>query len=226
MSHAHAGWRGAGGSTGTALTVTVVLHGVLAFAALGVSGVTRLGSAPEILVYAVLPAPPAIASESVEVQIRPVKAMVPRLPEMPSLALVEPDAQHGIHPPATTTPNFEASVSAPAVAAVVVATTPAPATEAPRAPEAVDGVPAYLRAPQPEYPAAAREDEQQGVVTLAVLVSPEGLPAQVRLARSSGYRLLDAAAIEGVRRWMFRPARQAGRAIEAWMEIPVRFELR
>ncbi len=85
---------------------------------------------------------------------------------------------------------------------------------------------AYGAAPAPDYPEAAREMEQQGVVTLRVLVSADGAPKQVKIAHSSGFELLDRAALETVReRWRFVPAMRAGAAIESWVTVPIRFAL-
>ena len=59
------------------------------------------------------------------------------------------------------------------------------------------------------------------VLTLGLVV-----PVQVAIAHSSGSRILDDAARQhGVATWRFHPAIRAGRAIEAWALIPVRFDL-
>jgi protein TonB len=86
--------------------------------------------------------------------------------------------------------------------------------------------PAYLHAPEPDYPESAREEGQEGLVVLRVLVSDAGRPLVVRLSVTSGSRALDAAAVAAVKRWTFIAARQAGRDVESWMDIPVRFRLR
>jgi len=57
------------------------------------------------------------------------------------------------------------------------------------------------------------------------LVSPDGDTQETRLWRSSGHPLLDAAAVAAVRRWAFEPARHGGRAVPAWVEVPVHFRL-
>jgi protein TonB len=100
----------------------------------------------------------------------------------------------------------------------------AEALQAPAA--AMASTPAYLHAPEPEYPRDAREDEQEGLVLLRVLVSVEGRPAQIRIARTSGFRALDAAAVAGVKRWTFMPATRNRQNIESWMDVPIRFRLR
>jgi protein TonB len=83
----------------------------------------------------------------------------------------------------------------------------------------------YRTNPNPEYPTAARTQHQEGVVLLSVEVSAEGRPTSISLARSSGFPLLDQAAIAGVRRWTFDPARAAGFPIASTEQVPVRFRL-
>ena len=84
---------------------------------------------------------------------------------------------------------------------------------------------AYLSNPAPGYPDAARRQRQEGTVSLRVLVSANGQASQVVLAGSSGVSSLDQAALRAVRRWRFKPARQNGQPISAWVRVPVRFTL-
>jgi protein TonB len=58
-----------------------------------------------------------------------------------------------------------------------------------------------------------------------VVVEVDGLPGAVSLNRSSGYPLLDRAALDAVRQWTFEPARAAGVAVPSAVVIPVRFDL-
>jgi protein TonB len=44
--------------------------------------------------------------------------------------------------------------------------------------------------------------------------------------RSSGFEMLDRAAIAAVRRWVFEPGRRGGNPVAAWVQVPVRFALR
>jgi protein TonB len=85
---------------------------------------------------------------------------------------------------------------------------------------------AYGAAPAPEYPIDARRMEQQGVVTLRVLVAADGSTKRVEIARSSGFQLLDTVALDTVReRWRFVPAMRDGAAVESWVMVPIRFAL-
>ena len=84
---------------------------------------------------------------------------------------------------------------------------------------------AYLSHPKPEYPQQSREDREEGLVVLRILISSEGRPLSIQLKKSSGFRALDAAAVSGVKRWSFTPATQNQQAVEAWIDIPIRFRL-
>lgn len=83
----------------------------------------------------------------------------------------------------------------------------------------------YLNNPQPHYPLRARKNGYQGTVLLDVAVQTNGKPRSIRLARSSGYDILDDIALETVRQWEFIPARQGRELIEASVEVPIKFQM-
>jgi periplasmic protein TonB len=78
---------------------------------------------------------------------------------------------------------------------------------------------------EPAYPLEAVRRAEQGAVILLIHVSPEGLPAGVDVAQSSGFVLLDRAARDAVWNWHFLPAVQDGRPIPFDMMIRVVFQL-
>lgn len=84
---------------------------------------------------------------------------------------------------------------------------------------------AYLDNPQPPYPLLSRRKHEAGQVRLRVLVSADGRAESLKIQVSSGYPRLDMAASEAVRGWRFTPARQAGRNIAGWVEVPITFSL-
>lgn len=86
-------------------------------------------------------------------------------------------------------------------------------------------IPIYKSNISPPYPLLARKRGYQGTVLLNVLVSKDGKAASIRLARSSGYKILDRAAIKGVRDWLFYPAKRGDELFEMWVKIPIRFTL-
>ena len=85
--------------------------------------------------------------------------------------------------------------------------------------------PDYAYNPQPEYPILLREQDVGGVVWLRVWVDSEGRPGEIKLAKGSGFRLLDDAALRAVRQWRFIPARTGEQKLASWVEFPIRFTL-
>lgn len=83
----------------------------------------------------------------------------------------------------------------------------------------------YLNNPAPTYPRLSRRHREQGVVMLRVYVLASGTPDRVELKTSSGFALLDEAALEAVRRWKFVPAQAGGKAMAAWVNVPIEFSL-
>lgn len=77
----------------------------------------------------------------------------------------------------------------------------------------------------PTYPEIARQRGEQGRTVLRVNVGADGLPLQISVAVSSGYKVLDSAAMSAVREWRFVPARSDGMPVAAVAEVPVRFRL-
>jgi len=87
-------------------------------------------------------------------------------------------------------------------------------------------LPIYQKNAPPQYPLLARRRGYQGKVLLEVLVKKDGKVGSIRLARSSGYEILDSTAIKGVRNWLFHPAKRGDELVEMWVKIPIRFQLR
>jgi TonB family protein len=80
----------------------------------------------------------------------------------------------------------------------------------------------------PRYPPALRR-RIEGTVLLKVEVRPTGDTGAVDVARSSGHRNLDDAAVEAVRKWRFRPATDAAGAVvqtSSVVTLPVEFVIR
>lgn len=88
-----------------------------------------------------------------------------------------------------------------------------------------EATPLYRRNPSPEYPMIARKRGYQGTAVLDVLVSREGRVKELRLSASSGYSVLDQAALRSVKTWLFDPGTQGGEGVDMWVKVPVRFQL-
>lgn len=82
-----------------------------------------------------------------------------------------------------------------------------------------------LRNAQPRYPIYARKMRQEGVVIVSAEVLIDGSAGDVRVAISSGIKLLDEAALVAVKQWNFTPAKKDGVPYAQRMRIPVTFNL-
>jgi protein TonB len=108
-------------------------------------------------------------------------------------------------------------------------TPPAPAMETPPSPVQLDAEPDYradyLNNPRPPYPLVARRMGYQGKVVLNVEVLAEGKAGEVKLQTSSGFDILDKAALQTVKTWKFSPATRFGQPITQWFLVPIKFSL-
>jgi protein TonB len=78
----------------------------------------------------------------------------------------------------------------------------------------------------PVYPRPARQRGWEGSVMLRVQVSAGGRVDDIWVERSSGYQILDQAALVAVKKWRFRPAQSGGRSVAGLVRVPISFELR
>ena len=84
-----------------------------------------------------------------------------------------------------------------------------------------EDAPAPVTAPPPTYPEFAREAQIQGKVTLHVLVGKDGRVKNVKVIR--GVTGLNDAAVEAVKKWVFKPALSNNKPVAVWVEVPVDF---
>lgn len=110
--------------------------------------------------------------------------------------------------------------------AVVTKAKPSPSPAAPPPIQEAQYQSASLRNPAPSYPPLSQRFGEEGKVLLRVLVSPAGEALAVELLTSSGYPRLDAAARKMVAKWRFIPAKQGQETLQAWLRVPVVFQLR
>lgn len=78
---------------------------------------------------------------------------------------------------------------------------------------------------EPRYPRLAQRRNQQGSVMLDVIVDERGNPITVDVLESSGYPVLDKAAIDAVKRWSFEPEQRNQQFVRSRVHIPVVFEI-
>lgn len=80
--------------------------------------------------------------------------------------------------------------------------------------------------PKPVYPQLARRRGQEGLVQLLANVDEKGTLVHLTVAKSSGFTLLDEAALAAVRKWRFKPGEIGGKASPGTLVVPIEFRLR
>jgi len=86
--------------------------------------------------------------------------------------------------------------------------------------------PLYKQNTAPPYPRKARRLGYEGIVMLKVLINEGGRVDNLTVLKSSGYTVLDRAALSAVRNWLFEPGTEGGIKKKMWVKIPVRFDLK
>ena len=83
----------------------------------------------------------------------------------------------------------------------------------------------YLKVTSLVYPQLARQKGWQGTVILKTLVEKDGTCADAAVEKSSGFAVLDQAALNAVKEWEFSPARFGNETYMTLTRVPVRFVL-
>ena len=192
------------------------LHGVVFGAAAFV--MSRGAAEPSVppppvdvdVVEVTAPKPEPVADSAPASAPTPAKLIVPARRRSVAPTPVAALASNPISDPAvvdsTRARDDEAGPTLAAPAAVPAAPAARGPATAPSAGTVIAAPPRYRSNPKPVYPLPSLRRREEGVVLLNVVVQPDGLPASVTLNRSSGYPLLDRAAMEQVRRsWSWEP---------------------
>lgn len=74
---------------------------------------------------------------------------------------------------------------------------------------------------EPSYPEFAREAQIQGKVTLHVLVGKDGRVKNVKVIK--GVTGLNEAAVDAIKKWVFKPALSNNKPVAVWVEVPMDF---
>jgi protein TonB len=83
--------------------------------------------------------------------------------------------------------------------------------------------PKKLKDVKPTYPDIAKQARVQGIVILECTISPQGKVTDVKVLR--GIPLLDAAAIDAVKQWVYTPTLLNGVPVPVIMTVTVNFRL-
>lgn len=86
-------------------------------------------------------------------------------------------------------------------------------------------MPRYKDNPPPRYPRMAKRHGYEGRTVLEVEVFENGRVGKVFIAESSGFDVLDRAALKSVKKWIFVPGTENGQCVRQQVMVPVRFDL-
>jgi protein TonB len=141
-------------------------------------------------------------------------------------------------PPPPFIPPPEVNVTPPPTPAAITQTTnitppaqafkpaPAPVKEGPVGPPAppVAAI-ADLNACKPEYPRASLLAEETGLVTIEFVIGADGQIVSARVLKSSGFKALDKATLNGLSRCKFKPGFRDGKPVQSTMQAQYSWKL-
>jgi len=148
----------------------------------------------------------------VEVQPDPPAQKAAPIPDVPSTIpeevlsppLINPDIQLDVAPPISDAAPADPSANSTAATEVV----------------SLDKLSLSSRV-DPVYPAGAQRAGYEGTVLLEITVDTNGRAMEVRVARGSGFDILDAAAVQAVKQWRFNHP-----ATIVKVRVPITFKLK
>lgn len=193
------------------VALAVLLHGAVA-----VTGILLLEPDP-VPVVALPPAP----CETVQVRLR--RGAAAEEPAQPVAEAAEPAAL--VAPEARSVPKSpRPDARLPEATARRSASMP-PRPKASAGGERDELAAVEVHTPEPVYPDKARKRGQEGSVVVEFTIGTDGACSEIRVAESSGYRLLDEAAVAAVGKWRFQPAKSGGRTISSIRRVRFTFRL-
>lgn len=120
-------------------------------------------------------------------------------------------------PPTFVTPPPEPAPPQPVNIAPAPPAPPAPVAQPP-APPAPKLIPPtalrYIKEPPQDYPLLSRRAKEQGVVVLRLTIDASGHLKDATVHKSSGFERLDQAALQNIRKALFSPYLENGKAID------------
>jgi periplasmic protein TonB len=180
----------------------IALHVVLIYFIAASLGIVEMPNMAKPMEAVIIDSPAEEKSE-------PVKVIKPEL-EQPQIETP---------PLEDTIPEIEVPTDTPAPAAITAEVSPAP-------PVGETANMTVNRRVDPVYPPQSRRAGEEGTGIYRVLVDANGRPMEVSVVNSSGFPRLDDAALTAIRKWAFKPAMNAGQAVQSWTKVQVKFELK
>lgn len=102
---------------------------------------------------------------------------------------------------------------------------PPPGSEEPKKVEEGVQRPEKIFGQSPSYTDQARMDNAEGKVSLDSIIDEDGCIQKLRVCKRAKHPDLNRAALEAVRRWVFRPAALAGQPVKVYYTLIVNFQL-
>lgn len=195
-----------GGRKGFGLVVVVLVHLITAYAL--VTGLAR---------------------KAVEVIRGPIETkLIEELKKLPPPDKPPPPPPRQKVDPPPFVPPSEVAVVAPVMTAPAITVTqvvaPPKAVEAPPAPprlvqRVAPVIDAAKNCRKPEYPAASKRLEEEGLVTMRFMIDENGRVIESRVETSSGFARLDEAARAALSQCQFKPGTADGKPERSWASL-------
>ena len=172
-----------------------------------------------------------LAQRTVSIGPQALQTHVLHEAQKPDATVKPPPPKLDVAPPPAFVPPVEvnittAAVTSNAIAAVAPTRPVAAPAPAPAAPVHVQPTLDLEHSVDPTYPPISRRMGEEGIVTLLVLVGPDGSVEEVRLEKTSGYTRLDQAAMDGARtHCRFKPGSVDGKPAALWYRYRYQFRL-
>ncbi|MFQ6008426.1 MAG: energy transducer TonB [Candidatus Zixiibacteriota bacterium] len=214
---------------GTTITLALVL--LILAVAWGISNLGRKETvdAPQVVIRTVadLGPPPSIAKKPPQVKVSAPKVVAPKV------GIPKPVADDEVldEDVVIATRDELAEIVAPDITAmaeggdIVVEIDPDDYLPAPDEFIPPEIRPEIVREYKPDYPRLARQAGITGTVWVNVLLDEEGNVIDAIIAKSSGTKSLDDAALQAAYKNKFKPGIQNGRPVKCWVTYPVEFKL-
>jgi protein TonB len=169
-----------------------------------------------------LPPPPKSPPPPIKTD-KPVLAPKPAPP--PEIAELAPENKSAPTPrPPAPAESAPASNPVPTSTRTLPAINAAPANPVPGQYVNISQ-PSFQNRVEPDYPIPARRQHQQGSVVVGLYLNELGTLDKVEIVKSSGYPLLDEAAVEAMQQSQFHPAYQDKTPVSSHAEVTITFHL-
>jgi TonB family protein len=204
-------------SRGIALVVTVLVHGLIIFYVLWASVITKDVASPQSIQVTLIDKPPGLSHDWTlpEMKLSRLKhlPLLLSMPHVPVDVLPQP-------PP----PQALASEQTADSSATIVASNGETSSESGTS-NSGGGDIAVAHRVQPIYPPASALANEQGYVTVALLIDEHGYVRKVRVVKSSGFSRLDQSVVDALRQWTFTRHADGSPPIPKWTQLAYGFHL-